>query len=134
MEPDQQSKQSIKEQEKTPSPEKGREVEVEPIREKERALPRKHKEEERKKALKEAIEAEVEEEEAEEVEKHKKELGKEERDFKEYFQNLAYQDLGRALKAIKGLPSRKKDEAVDILKSDDVFWHLVRTGQVIYKV
>lgn len=134
MEPEEQPKQSIKEQERAPSPEAGREVEVASIQEKERALPRKHKEKKRKKALKEAIEAEIGPEEAEEVEKHKKELEKEEQDFERYFQNLAYQDLGKALKAIKHLPSHKKDQAVDVLKSDDVFWHLVRTGQVIYEV
>lgn len=104
------------------------------LRREEKNLSAEKKEQKRREAIKKEIEQEFEEEKEEELESHRQKIEEKLEDLEKHFLNLAYDDINKALKAIKGLDPHKKDKAIDTLCRDKVFWHLVRTGQIDYGI
>lgn len=110
---------------------------IEELKEKEKKLHRsddadedEDEKDQRKKAIKEKIEREFEEKDEDEEESIEEEL----EEFEEELVSKAKEDLNEALKKIKKLEPTEKDKAIDALCRDDVFWHLVRTGQIDYGI
>lgn len=109
------------------------ESQIEKRREKEKSsLSEDERPEKRKEALKKEIEQSIKAEEEQEIEEHKQAIEEKMGNLEEHFKKLAYEDVGKALKALKKLPSHKRDTAVDTLCRDEVFWDLVKTGKVDY--